>query len=99
MIFNATLFVNLSNKYLKDTYPNGVSIMAQKRIRNSSTGKYYKIRERTSLYGKKGEIMGLWHPDDDRKKKKTPPRDEKGRFKKVKKKEEKKKSFFARLFG
>lgn len=73
--------------------------MAEKRIRNKSTGKYYKIRERSSLYGTKGQIMGLWHPDEDKKRQKIPPRDDKGRFKKAKKKEEKKKGFFARLFG
>ncbi|WP_337860586.1 hypothetical protein [Ferroplasma sp.] len=31
-----------------------------KRIRNPVTGKYYAIRERNTVYGKKGEIKGLW---------------------------------------
>lgn len=75
--------------------------MAEKRIRNPSTGKYYKIRERSSRYGQKGEIMGLWHQDAERtsKGRKMPPRDDKGRFRKDKRKEPKKKGFFSRLFG
>lgn len=36
--------------------------MATKRIHNPTTGKYYKIRERTSKYGKPGQIKGLWSP-------------------------------------
>jgi len=32
-----------------------------KRIFNPVTGKYYKIRERSSKYGEPGEIKGLWN--------------------------------------
>ena len=32
----------------------------RKRIYNPVTGKYYKVRERSSKYGKAGEIIGLW---------------------------------------
>jgi hypothetical protein len=76
--------------------------LAEKRIRNKTTGKYYKIRERNSKYGQKGEIMGLWHNDGDHpvKKKRLPPRDKEGRFRedgRGAKKE--KKGFFRRLFG
>ncbi len=73
--------------------------MAEKRIRNKSTGKYYKIRERSSRYGRKGEIMGLWRPEKDGKKIRTPPRDEDGRFREDGRKHRKKKGFFRRLFG
>ena len=34
--------------------------MAKKRIHNPKTRKYYKIREKKSKYGRKGQIMGLW---------------------------------------
>jgi hypothetical protein len=34
--------------------------MAEKRIHNPKTGSYYKIRERTTKKGKKGQIMGRW---------------------------------------
>ena len=37
-------------------------IMAKKRIYNPKTRKYYKLRERTTLYGKKGEILGSYKP-------------------------------------
>jgi len=70
--------------------------MAEKRIRNKSTGKYYKIRERNSRYGRKGEIMGLWHGE---KGKRPPPRDDKGRFKKKEKRTTERKGFFRWLFG
>ena len=36
--------------------------MPTKRIYNEKTGRYYKIRERTTKKGKKGQIMGLWKP-------------------------------------
>jgi len=36
--------------------------VAEKRIYNPKTGKYYKIRQRTTSKGKKGQIMGEWHP-------------------------------------
>lgn len=32
--------------------------MATKRIHNPKTGKYYKLRQRTTSKGKKGQIMG-----------------------------------------
>ena len=34
--------------------------MPKKRIYNKKTGRYYKIRERTTKKGKKGQIKGLW---------------------------------------
>ena len=34
--------------------------MAQKRIHNPSTGKYYAIRQRTTSSGKKGQIVGSY---------------------------------------
>lgn len=75
--------------------------MAEKRIRNESTGKYYKIRERSSRYGRKGEIMGLWHNDSGKggKRKKLPPRDESGKFRRRDRDHKERKGFFRRLFG
>jgi hypothetical protein len=37
--------------------------MANERIRNSKTHKYIRIRQRTTPNGRKGQIMGAWHPD------------------------------------
>ncbi len=34
--------------------------MASKRILNPVTGKYYKIRQRNTQNGTKGQILGLW---------------------------------------
>lgn len=34
--------------------------MAQKRIHNPSTGKYYSIRQKTTSSGKKGQILGSY---------------------------------------
>ncbi len=34
--------------------------MAQKRIHNPSTGKYYAIRQKTTSSGKKGQIVGSY---------------------------------------
>jgi hypothetical protein len=34
--------------------------MAQKRIHNPSTGKYYEIRQRTTENGQKGQIKGVY---------------------------------------
>jgi hypothetical protein len=34
--------------------------MAQKRIHNPATGKYYAIRQRTTSKGKKGQISGVY---------------------------------------
>ncbi len=34
--------------------------MAQKRIHNPATGKYYAIRQRTTANGKKGQISGVY---------------------------------------
>lgn len=34
--------------------------MAQKRIHNPATGKYYSIRQRTTSTGKKGQISGVY---------------------------------------
>ena len=36
------------------------SSMAQKRIRNPSTGKYYAIRQQTTPKGKKGQTSGVY---------------------------------------
>jgi hypothetical protein len=33
---------------------------AKKRIYNPTTGKYYEIRQRSSVYGEPGQIKGLW---------------------------------------
>jgi len=33
---------------------------AKKRIHNPVTGKYYEVRQKSSKYGKKGQIKGLW---------------------------------------
>jgi len=43
----------------KDLTPNIERGMAQKRIRNPSTGKYYAIRQRTTSKGKKGQTRGV----------------------------------------
>ena len=34
----------------------------KKRIYNPVTKKYYAIRQRTTKFGKKGQIKGLWKP-------------------------------------
>lgn len=34
--------------------------MAQKRIHNPQTGKYYQIRQKNTNAGQKGQIMGLF---------------------------------------
>ena len=34
--------------------------MATKRVYNPITKKYYQLRQRDSMKGKKGEIKGLW---------------------------------------
>ena len=34
--------------------------MAQKRIHNPATGKYYEIRQRTTANGQKGQIKGVY---------------------------------------
>jgi hypothetical protein len=34
--------------------------MAEKRIHNPITGKYMQIRQRNTVAGKKGQIMGLY---------------------------------------
>ncbi|MBU0596710.1 hypothetical protein KJ641_04230 [Patescibacteria group bacterium] len=34
--------------------------MAQKRIHNPSTGKYYAIRQKTTSSGKRGQIIGSY---------------------------------------
>ena len=36
--------------------------MAIKRILNTTTGKYYKLRQKTTANGTAGQIMGLWSP-------------------------------------
>ena len=41
---------------------------AKKRIRNPRTGRYYKIRQRSSTKGRRGTIMGTWSPPKKRKK-------------------------------
>jgi hypothetical protein len=38
---------------------NGMG-MAKKRIYNPVTGHYYEIRQKSSKYGQKGQIKGLW---------------------------------------
>ena len=32
----------------------------KKRIFNPVTGKYYEVRQRSSKFGQKGQIKGLW---------------------------------------
>ena len=39
-----------------------VSKDEKKKIYNPKTGKYYRIREKTTSKGRKGQIMGVWHP-------------------------------------
>lgn len=41
--------------------------MTKKRIYNPKTGKYYKLRERTTSEGKKGQILGGYHPNTAKK--------------------------------
>jgi len=45
--------------------------MAKKRIHNPKTHKYYKIREKNTKYGRKGQIMGLWSSKKSKKKSKS----------------------------
>ena len=73
------------------------TLMAEKRIRSSSSNKYYRIRQRSTRYGRKGEIMGLWHNEGAKGAKKV-PRDKDGRFAN-RNEAHKKKGFFRRLFG
>ena len=44
--------------------------MARKRIYNPKTRTYYKLRERTTSRGYKGEILGKWSPKKQKRKKK-----------------------------
>ncbi len=37
-------------------------IMATKRIHNPVTGKYYELRQRSTVNGEAGQIKGLWSP-------------------------------------
>jgi hypothetical protein len=39
---------------------NEENMTAKKRIYNPVTETYYEIRQRTTEYGKKGEIKGTW---------------------------------------
>ena len=39
---------------------SGYLEVAKKRIHNPVTGKYYEVRQRSSKYGKNGQITGLW---------------------------------------
>jgi hypothetical protein len=41
----------------------------RKRIYNPVTGKYYEVRQRSSKYGKPGQIKGLWGPKKKKKEK------------------------------
>ena len=43
----------------------------RKRIYNPVTGKYYEVRQRTTKYGRAGQIKGLWKPPKKKKKKKS----------------------------
>ena len=38
--------------------------MANERIHNERTGHYYRIRQRDSKNGRKGQIMDRWHRDE-----------------------------------
>ncbi|WP_301676332.1 hypothetical protein [Methanoculleus methanifontis] len=40
---------------------NHVRAMAKKRIYNPVTGKYYELRQRSSVNGEAGQIKGLWN--------------------------------------
>ena len=42
----------------------------KKRIYNPVTKKYYSLRQRTSKYGRPGQIKGLWSSSKKKKKKK-----------------------------
>lgn len=42
--------------------------MAQKRIHNPATGKYYAIRQRTTSEGKRGQIKGVYKVNNVNKK-------------------------------
>ena len=39
-----------------------VSVMVTKRIHNPVTGKYYELRQRSTVNGDAGQIKGLWSP-------------------------------------
>jgi len=45
--------------------------MVKKRIHNPKTRKYYKIREKSTKYGRKGQIRGLWSSKKSKKKSKS----------------------------
>jgi len=47
------------------------STKKKKRIYNPVTGKYYAIRQKTTKYGKAGQIKGLWTFKKKKKKKKS----------------------------
>jgi len=44
-------------------------IMVKKRIYNPKTRKYYKLRERTTSQGRKGQILGSYKPKPKKTKK------------------------------
>jgi hypothetical protein len=46
---------------LEENKQEGEMIMV-KRILNTTTGKYYKLRQNTTASGTAGQIMGLWSP-------------------------------------
>ncbi len=41
---------------------NFMIMSKRKRIYNPVTGRYYTIRQRTTKFGRKGQIKGLWKP-------------------------------------
>lgn len=61
-----------TNKEVEDLENEGVIKVGKKRIYNPKTGKYYKIRQRTTSKGKKGEIIGLWRQSPQKRTLKAP---------------------------
>lgn len=47
---------------VKKTEGDEMPKKAKKRIHNTTTGRYYQIRQRSSVKGRKGTIMGTWKP-------------------------------------
>jgi len=61
-----------TNKDVIDLEIESVVKVGKKRIYNPKTGKYYKIRQRTTSKGKRGEIVGLWKQSPQKRTLKVP---------------------------
>jgi hypothetical protein len=58
-----------SEEKIESTDREMSSTKSKKRIYNPKTGRYYQIRQRSSVKGPKGTIMGTWSPPPTTRKK------------------------------